>query len=107
MDDEAHGIEATVIDLGLARMETSDSGDHETHWTPFEKEVFEGEGTACHTYDRSTTAHVSALGDYQFDVYRMMRAHNGDSWQEYRPFTNVMVSPTLSPPTSLSSHRTA
>ena len=31
-------------------------------------------------------------GDYQFDVYRMMREYNGDSWKEYRPFTNVMVS---------------
>ncbi|TFY63228.1 hypothetical protein EVJ58_g3377 [Rhodofomes roseus] len=70
MDDESHGIEATVIDLGLARMETSDGA--ETHWTPFEEEVFEGEG------------------DYQFDVYRMMRVHNGDSWEAYRPLTNVM-----------------
>ncbi|KAH9927237.1 uncharacterized protein B0H18DRAFT_1003627 [Fomitopsis serialis] len=72
MDDESHGIEATVIDLGLARMETSDSGGTETHWTPFEEEIFEGEG------------------DYQFDVYRMMRVHNGDSWKAYRPLTNVM-----------------
>lgn len=49
MDDEAHGIEATVIDLGLARMETSNSDNHETHWTPFEEEIFEGEGRALHT----------------------------------------------------------
>ena len=46
MDDEAHGIEATVIDLGLARMETSDGDSRETHWTPFEEEIFEGEGKA-------------------------------------------------------------
>ncbi|KZT71459.1 hypothetical protein DAEQUDRAFT_723969 [Daedalea quercina L-15889] len=72
MDDEAHGIEATVIDLGLARMETSGGGGSETHWTPFEEEIFEGEG------------------DYQFDVYRMMRVHNSGSWEEYRPLTNVM-----------------
>jgi hypothetical protein len=32
-----------------------------------------------------------AAGDYQFDVYRMMKEYNGQSWEEYRPFTNVMV----------------
>lgn len=31
------------------------------------------------------------LGDYQFDVYRMMRKHVGKSWETYRPLTNVMV----------------
>lgn len=31
-------------------------------------------------------------GDYQFDVYRMMRqAHSDDNWEKYRPITNVMV----------------
>ena len=67
MDDPSHGVEATIIDLGLARM---DGGDG-VHWTPFDDEIFEGEG------------------DYQFDVYRMMRVYVGE---EYRPITNVMVS---------------
>ncbi|KAL6305804.1 hypothetical protein BKA93DRAFT_885484 [Sparassis latifolia] len=71
MDHEGHGIQATVIDLGLARMNSSgDASD--VQWTPFDEEIFEGEG------------------DYQFDVYRMMRAHNGNSWEDYRPLTNVM-----------------
>ncbi|KZT05662.1 uncharacterized protein LAESUDRAFT_681253 [Laetiporus sulphureus 93-53] len=69
MDDECHGVEVTLIDLGLARMNSSDKG---VHWTPFDEEIFEGQG------------------DYQFDVYRMMREHNGNSWREFRPFTNVM-----------------
>lgn len=30
-------------------------------------------------------------GDYQFDVYRMMREHNGGQWEEFKPFSNVMV----------------
>ncbi|PCH40873.1 hypothetical protein WOLCODRAFT_137049 [Wolfiporia cocos MD-104 SS10] len=72
MDDVAYGVEATVIDLGLARMRSTEGSGGETHWTPFDEEIFEGEG------------------DYQFDVYRMMRSHNGDSWEEYRPLTNVM-----------------
>jgi serine/threonine-protein kinase haspin len=70
MDDPSHGVEATIIDLGLARM---DGGDG-IHWTPFDDEIFEGEG------------------DYQFDVYRMMRESVGE---EYRPITNVMVSDLL------------
>lgn len=28
-------------------------------------------------------------GDYQFDIYRMMRSFNGDKWQRFVPKTNV------------------
>lgn len=74
MDDCSSGVITTIIDLGLSRMDASPT---ETHWALFEPEVFEGEG------------------DYQFDIYRMMRDHNGDSWEEYRPLTNVMVIKSL------------
>jgi len=67
MDDPSHGVEATIIDLGLARMD----GGEGVHWTPFDDEIFESEG------------------DYQFDVYRMMEGGIGE---EYRPITNVLVS---------------
>ncbi|KAF9651097.1 hypothetical protein BDM02DRAFT_3139766 [Thelephora ganbajun] len=69
MDDYSSGVIATIIDLGLSRMDASPT---EVHWTLLEPEVFEGEG------------------DYQFDIYRMMRDHNSGSWKEYRPLTNVM-----------------
>ncbi|KAI0346874.1 hypothetical protein BDW22DRAFT_1321916 [Trametopsis cervina] len=72
MDDDAHGVRATVIDLGLSRMESGDANG--LHFTVPDEEVFEGEG------------------EYQFDVYRMMRVHNGNSWRPYRPLSNVMVS---------------
>ena len=72
MDDPAHGVLATIIDLGLSRMD-GDGDARNAHWTPFDAEIFEGEG------------------DYQFDVYRMMRAHNGGEWASFRPLTNVMV----------------
>ncbi|KAI0832634.1 hypothetical protein BC628DRAFT_1407066 [Trametes gibbosa] len=73
MDDVAHGVLVTIIDLGLARMDAHDSEDaHCVHWTPFDDETFEGEG------------------DYQFDVYRMMRTHNEDKWEDFRPLTNIM-----------------
>ena len=74
MDDPDHGVLVTVIDLGLARMDSHDAAGADVHWTPFDEETFEGEG------------------DYQFDVYRLMRLHNGDEWEEFRPLTNVMVS---------------
>ncbi|KAI0772124.1 hypothetical protein BD413DRAFT_548540 [Trametes elegans] len=72
MDDPDHGVVVTIIDLGLARMDAHDADGHRIHWTPFDEETFEGEG------------------DYQFDVYRLMRTHNGDSWEPFRPLTNVM-----------------
>jgi Haspin like kinase domain len=36
------------------------------------------------------------LGDYQFDIYRLMRKHNGGRWADFRPLSNVMVCPLLS-----------
>lgn len=43
-------------------------------WTLFADEIFEGEG------------------EYQYDVYRMMREHNKNEWAKFNPLTNVMVS---------------
>ena len=77
MDADVHGVRATIIDLGLARM--NDGSDSDVHWTPLDDETFEGEG------------------DCQFDVYRMMRVHNDNNWKTYKPLTNVMVSAQLSP----------
>ena len=70
MDSDVHGIQATIIDLGLARI---DQGPSDVYFTPFDEETFEGEG------------------DYQYDVYRMMRCYNKGKWNDYAPFTNVMV----------------
>ncbi|KAG9091035.1 hypothetical protein FRC06_000737 [Ceratobasidium sp. 370] len=65
-------VRVTLIDLGLSRMDTHT----QTPWyTELEPEIFEGKG------------------DYQFDVYRMMKAHclgKGGGWEEHRPLTNVM-----------------
>ncbi|KAI0692664.1 hypothetical protein BC835DRAFT_1356408 [Cytidiella melzeri] len=70
MDHDVHGVRATVIDLGLSRMESGEADG--LHFTVPEEEIFEGEG------------------EYQFDVYRMMRTHNGNAWMPFRPLTNVM-----------------
>jgi hypothetical protein len=75
MDELAYGVKATLIDLGLSRMDAGDGQDGvRVHWTPFAEEIFMGEG------------------EYQFDIYRIMREHNGGAWEGYRPLTNVMVS---------------
>lgn len=44
MDHLSSGVKATVIDLGLARMDADDGPQCTTRWTPFEQEIFEGEG---------------------------------------------------------------
>jgi len=45
MDDAAHGVQATIIDLGLSRMDATDAnGFEKVYWTPIEEEVFMGEG---------------------------------------------------------------
>ncbi|PFH51288.1 hypothetical protein AMATHDRAFT_3141 [Amanita thiersii Skay4041] len=100
MDDIASGIQATVIDLGLARMDATDStGQEKVYWTPFDEEIFMGEG------------------DYQFDIYRIMRHHTGDDWEVFEPLTNVMwlhylvlkllQSKNLKPPGTRSSQTTS
>ena len=94
MDSERHGIRATIIDLGLARMNSGDDVDA-VHWTPFEKETFEGEGSILHSLPYKFLTYP--IGDYQFDIYRMMKVHNGDSWEDFRPLSNVMVSKSLRP----------
>lgn len=46
MDDKCHGVQVTLIDLGLSRMDAGDGcGGEMIHWTPFDKEIFQGEGT--------------------------------------------------------------
>lgn len=37
-------------------------------------------------------ADTCILGDYQFDIYRMMRQTTGSDWQGFYPVTNLMVS---------------
>ncbi|KZO98100.1 hypothetical protein CALVIDRAFT_562490 [Calocera viscosa TUFC12733] len=71
LDDPGHGVAVTVIDFGYSRMDAPNPEDPPLY-TPFEPEVFEGQG------------------DYQYDIYRMMRNHNGDKWDDYRPVTNLM-----------------
>ncbi|KAG9017965.1 hypothetical protein FRB90_012851 [Tulasnella sp. 427] len=67
--EESGGVAASIIDFGLSRM-VKPSGESVS--TTFDSEIFDGKG------------------DYQFDIYRMMKKHIGDDWAEFRPLTNVM-----------------
>jgi serine/threonine-protein kinase haspin len=73
MDDLRHGLKATIIDLGFSRMGEG-NGKKMIHWTPIDDDVFEGEG------------------DYQFEVYRIMKELSLGDWETFRPFSNVIVS---------------
>jgi serine/threonine-protein kinase haspin len=91
MDDLAHGVQATVIDLGLSRMDAGDGhAGNEVQWTPFDDEVFMGEGELC-SLSHPGTDSTKSVGDYQFDVYRMMKDVTGGAWEAFHPITNVMV----------------
>lgn len=43
----------------------------------------------------STGDEISSIapfaGDYQFDIYRLMKKHNNGDWESFAPLTNVMV----------------
>ncbi|KAG8936532.1 hypothetical protein FRC02_001498 [Tulasnella sp. 418] len=66
---QSSGIMATIIDFGLSRMDTMDG---QVYSTELDDTIFEGQG------------------DYQFDIYRMMKVHNNGAWEPFRPLTNVM-----------------
>ena len=43
MDDSSHGVKATIIDFGLARMKGG-GAESRPQFTPMEDSIFEGEG---------------------------------------------------------------
>uniref|UniRef100_A0A671X6C2 Serine/threonine-protein kinase haspin n=1 Tax=Sparus aurata TaxID=8175 RepID=A0A671X6C2_SPAAU len=67
---ETKGVLVRIIDYSLSRLEIDDltvSCDISK-----DEELFMGQG------------------DYQFDIYRLMRQENGNNWTEYHPHTNVL-----------------
>ncbi|KIM26755.1 hypothetical protein M408DRAFT_330367 [Serendipita vermifera MAFF 305830] len=78
-------LSATIIDLGLSRIQTKKG----VQFSSFEEEVFTGRG-ALPGFDDGVDVDDDIDPDYQFDIYRLMRHYNGDEWTTYRPLTNVM-----------------
>ncbi|KAM9769567.1 uncharacterized protein haspin [Menidia menidia] len=67
---ETKGVLVRIIDYSLSRLEIDDltvSCDISN-----DEELFMGQG------------------DYQFDIYRLMRQENGNNWNNYHPHTNVL-----------------
>ncbi|XP_011610907.2 uncharacterized protein haspin [Takifugu rubripes] len=67
---ETMGVLVRIIDYSLSRLEIDDltvSCDISN-----DEEIFMGQG------------------DYQFDIYRLMRIENGNNWSDYHPHTNVL-----------------
>uniref|UniRef100_UPI0037E88EBE serine/threonine-protein kinase haspin n=1 Tax=Semicossyphus pulcher TaxID=241346 RepID=UPI0037E88EBE len=67
---ETRGVLVRIIDYSLSRLEIDDltvSCDISN-----DEELFMGQG------------------DYQFDIYRLMRQENGNGWSDYHPHTNVL-----------------
>lgn len=67
---ETKGVLVRIIDYSLSRLEIDDltvSCDISN-----DEELFMGQG------------------DYQFEIYRLMRQENGNEWSSYHPYTNVL-----------------
>ncbi|XP_032595212.1 serine/threonine-protein kinase haspin homolog isoform X2 [Drosophila grimshawi] len=64
------GIRTTIIDYTLSRITVDD---------------------CCHYNDLSTDEELfAATGDYQYDIYRLMRDELQNNWSAYSPRTNVL-----------------
>jgi hypothetical protein len=70
------GVETTIIDFSLSRL-TSGADN----CTIFKNLAEDPTLFAAAGLDKG--------GDYQFDIYRMMKRANGNSWEEFLPKTNV------------------
>lgn len=65
-----HGIKATIIDYTLSRL------------------VYKN---CCLFQDLAADPELfGANGDYQFDIYRLMKEYTNNVWEVFEPFTNVL-----------------
>ncbi|XP_044261910.1 uncharacterized protein LOC123009571 [Tribolium madens] len=67
---ETNGIEATIIDFTLSRIEF--------------------EGVVIFNDLSLDNDLFVAKGDYQFEIYRLMQKANGNMWQQFQPYTNIL-----------------
>ncbi|XP_076461813.1 uncharacterized protein LOC143294262 [Babylonia areolata] len=65
-----HGIHANIIDFTLSRL------------------TKEGCTVFCDLATDDTL--FEGKGDYQFDIYRMMKKENKNNWERFHPYTNVL-----------------
>lgn len=68
-DVPSRGIKITIIDYTLSRM--TYNSNHIFNDLSKDTELF------------------TSVGDYQFDIYRMMRKETNDQWESFKPATNI------------------
>lgn len=67
---DTNGVRAVIIDFTLSRILVDNH---------------------CHHNDLSQDEELfSASGDYQFDIYRLMRTRLMNNWQKHEPYTNIL-----------------
>lgn len=65
-----HGVQATIIDYTLSRIEYRN---------------------VCLYQDLATDPELfEATGDYQFDIYRLMQQRTENQWEVFEPYTNIL-----------------
>lgn len=66
----SYGVKATIIDYTLSRI------------------LYKN---CCFYQDLSADPELfEAIGDYQYDIYRLMRLQTNDQWGRYVPYTNLL-----------------
>ncbi|GBP90728.1 hypothetical protein EVAR_96934_1 [Eumeta japonica] len=77
-----HGAHATIIDYSLSRVSLPVCAD---------SAGAAGAERITLYNDLSTDDSLfSAVGDYQFDVYRLMKKKLGNEWKNFEPYTNTL-----------------
>ncbi|WWD18745.1 hypothetical protein CI109_103199 [Kwoniella shandongensis] len=71
LDAAYTGVETTIIDFGLSRLDLQSGSTPNAIWTSVPEEVYEGKGA-------------------QWDLYRAMRDRIEGKWEVFHPITNVM-----------------
>ncbi|XP_047024912.1 uncharacterized protein LOC124633656 [Helicoverpa zea] len=69
------GVSATIIDYSLSRVSLPLAG---------------GESAALYNDLAADDSLFDAVGDYQFEVYRLMRDKLGNDWKNFAPYTNIL-----------------
>ena len=82
-------VKATIIDFTLSRA-TLPNGIGVVSGGFEDESIFDGSGKSIPYIAGVQSLMPIALGDYQFECYRIMKQLNAADWTTYRPTTNVV-----------------
>lgn len=81
------GVAATVIDYSLSRLSFALSGNTSGSGSGA---ISGGDRAALYNDLATDDGLFDAVGDYQFEVYRLMRDKLGNDWKNFEPYTNIL-----------------